>query len=76
MIVGIAILVAFGGTTDGGFALANTASAAITMVAVGLAMGVVYLGVLRLLRTPELADAIAPIASRFRRRSEHPQDTE
>jgi putative peptidoglycan lipid II flippase len=76
IIAGIVILLAFGGASAGSFALANTASAAITMVAIGLAMGIVYLGVLRLLGTPELADAIAPIANRIRRRSEPSHDPE
>ena len=76
IVVGILILLAFGGTADNGFALSNTVTSAITMVVIGVAMGAVYLGMLRLLRTPELTDALTPLTSRFRRRSEHPEGTE
>jgi putative peptidoglycan lipid II flippase len=67
LVVGILVLLAFGGIGADSFALSGTFTAIVSMVVIGAAMGVVYLGVLRLLRTPELSDALAPLLSRLRR---------
>jgi putative peptidoglycan lipid II flippase len=65
---GILVLLAFGGVSSGAFWVSNSVSSIITMVVIGLAMSVVYLGILRLVRTPELADALDPFVKRLRRR--------
>lgn len=67
LVVGILLLLAFGGIAPGSFALASTFTAVVSMIVIGAAMGMVYLGVLRLLGTPELADAVAPLVSRLKR---------
>jgi putative peptidoglycan lipid II flippase len=66
--VGVLLLFAMGGTTDGGFAVANWFSAAVSMVVIGGAMAVVYAGVLVAVRNPELGAILRPVISRLRRR--------
>jgi putative peptidoglycan lipid II flippase len=67
-VVGVLLLFAMGGTTEGGFAVANPLSAAVSMVVIGGAMAVVYLGVLVAVRNPELGAILRPVISRLRRR--------
>jgi putative peptidoglycan lipid II flippase len=69
--IGFLILFALGGTRPGGFALAGVVPTALSMLAIGSAMLLVYLGILRLLRTPELSDALRPFTNRILRRNEH-----
>ncbi|WP_308466743.1 murein biosynthesis integral membrane protein MurJ [Rathayibacter soli] len=65
---GLFLLYALGGARDGGFALSGVVSAAFSMALIGFVMLLVYLLTLRLVRTPELADALAPFAGRLRGR--------
>jgi len=67
--VGVALLFALGGTTDGGFAVLNRLTAFVSMGLIGGAMALVYIGVLVALRNPELGEIIRPIVRRLRRRS-------
>jgi putative peptidoglycan lipid II flippase len=67
--VGVGLLIALGGTTEGGFALANAVSAGISMMLVAAAMTVVYLAVLIALRNPELGSILRPVIRRLRRRA-------
>jgi putative peptidoglycan lipid II flippase len=74
--VGFLILIALGGTRSDGFALAGVLPTAVSMLAIGSAMLLVYLGTLRLLRTPELTDALRPFTNRLLRRNQHNTDAE
>ena len=65
---GLGILVAFGGFTDGGFAIADRVGAIITMAVIGSVMAVLYFVGLWLLRSPELRGFAEPILARTRRR--------
>jgi putative peptidoglycan lipid II flippase len=65
---GVLLLFALGGTTKGGFALANPGSAGTSMVLIAAAMTVVYLLVLIALRNPELGSILRPVIRRLRRR--------
>jgi putative peptidoglycan lipid II flippase len=67
-VVGVLLLFAMGGTTQGGFAIANHFTAAVSMVVIGGAMAVVYFGVLVALRNPELGAILRPVIRRLRRR--------
>jgi putative peptidoglycan lipid II flippase len=66
--VGFGLLVALGGTTQGGFAVASIPSAIVSMALIGTAMALVYVGVLVALRNQELGEIIRPIVRRVRRR--------
>jgi putative peptidoglycan lipid II flippase len=63
---GVAVLFAFGGLTDG-FAVSGFFAAIVSIAVVGIIMAAVYIGVLTLLRSPDLRDGLAPIANRLRR---------
>jgi len=65
---GFGLLVALGGTTQGGFAVASIPSAIVSMALIGTAMALVYVGVLVALRNQELGEIIRPIVRRVRRR--------
>jgi putative peptidoglycan lipid II flippase len=67
-IVGVVLLNAMGGTTQGGFALHNPFTAALSMIVIGSAMAVAYFGVLIALRNPELGAIVRPVILRLRRR--------
>lgn len=64
---GFGLLLAFGGLHEGGFAVASKLGAAASMVAVGLAMAVVYFGVLLVLRNRELLSFTATVRDRVGR---------
>jgi putative peptidoglycan lipid II flippase len=66
--VGVPLLVAFGATTQGGFAVANPFTAVVSMAVIGGVMALVYFGVLVALRNPELGAIVAPIGRRLRRK--------
>jgi len=66
--VGFGLLVALGGTTQGGFAVASWQCAIVSMAVIGTAMALVYVGVLVALRNQELGEIIRPIVRRVRRR--------
>ena len=67
VIAGIAILVALGGTTDGGFAISDRVGAIVSMAVIGVVMAAAYFGILWLLRSPELRGFAAPLLARLRR---------
>jgi putative peptidoglycan lipid II flippase len=64
---GVGVLVALGGTTDGGFAVSGIAQAIVSMVVIGLVMSGLYFGLLLLMRSQELHGFLAPLRSRFQR---------
>lgn len=67
-VVGAGIVVALGGFVDGGFAVSSPPTAVATLAAAGLAMLVVYVGILAAVKNPELRALAAPVLSRLRRR--------
>ncbi len=67
VVAGLAILLALGGFTDGGFAIASRVGAIITMLIIGVVMAVLYFGILWMLRSPELRGFAAPLIARLRR---------
>lgn len=69
VVAGWLLLVLLGGTVDGGFAVSSRLTAILAMAAIGCLMAIVYLGLLRLIRSPELTDAIALVSARFSRSS-------
>jgi len=64
--VGIGVVLALGGYADGGFGSSTRIGGLLTMAVAGLAMGIVYAGILWVARNPELRAFIDPIRSRFR----------
>ncbi|CAD6011636.1 murein biosynthesis integral membrane protein MurJ [Agreia sp. COWG] len=68
-LAGVALAIAFDLGRDGGFGTSSYAGAIITMAAIGLVMSAIYVGTLRLVKSPELNDALSPILGRLRRRS-------
>ena len=56
---------ALGGTTAGGFAVADRSGAIVSMAIIGVVMAVLYFGALWLLRSPELRGFAAPLLARF-----------
>jgi len=64
---GVALLLALGGTSEGGFAVASKLTAVLSMAIIGGVMGLVYLGVLALLKNPELRSVTTPVLARLRR---------
>ncbi|MET0976497.1 MAG: lipid II flippase MurJ [Leifsonia sp.] len=67
VIAGVLVLVALGGTTDGGFALSGIASAIVSMIVIGVTMTLLYAGGLILMRSRELQAFLTPVLARFRR---------
>ncbi|MCS5735383.1 murein biosynthesis integral membrane protein MurJ [Herbiconiux daphne] len=65
-IAGYLLLLALGGTTEGGFAVSRYLPAILSMAAIGAVMLGVYLGALFLLRSPELSDALGPLRARLK----------
>jgi putative peptidoglycan lipid II flippase len=65
--VGLVLLVALGGTRDGGFAVSGIAPAIVSMVLIGSVMSGLYFGLLVLMRSSELQGFLAPLRARFRR---------
>lgn len=66
--IGLLLLVALGGTVEGGFAVSGVFSAMVSMIVIGLAMSAAYFGMLILLRVPELKVVLDPVLARIRRR--------
>jgi len=64
--IGVVVVLALGGYADGGFGSSSRIGGLLTMAVAGLAMGVVYAGILWVGRNPELRAFIDPIRSRFR----------
>ncbi|KQO95746.1 murein biosynthesis integral membrane protein MurJ [Leifsonia sp. Leaf264] len=67
LIAGIALLVALGGTSPGGFALSSRISAVLSMVVIGIVMSALYFGALWIMRSTELRTFADPVIARFRR---------
>lgn len=65
--VGIVLLVALGGTIQGGFAVSSILGAVVTMAVIGISMAVLYFGILWMMRSPELRGFAAPLLARVRR---------
>lgn len=68
IVIGLVLLVALGGTTEGGFAVSGTFTAMLSMIIIGLAMSAAYFGMLILMRVPELKVVLDPVLARIRRR--------
>lgn len=68
IVVGILMLLALGGLSDGGFALSGIVPAIVSMAAIGGSMATVYFGTLWLLHSPELRGFAGPLLARLRRR--------
>lgn len=67
--LGAVLVWLLGGYTDGGFGSSSRMGGLATMAAAGLAMAVVYFGILWIARNPELRALVAPIQARLGRRS-------
>lgn len=65
---GFGLLVVLGGLQDGGFAVSGFLGAFVSMAVLGVAMAVVYFGLLAVFRHPELTPALRPLVARLRRR--------
>ncbi|MFE6964942.1 murein biosynthesis integral membrane protein MurJ [Agromyces sp. NPDC057679] len=68
VIVGLVLLVALGGTSEGGFAVSSRVGAIVSMAIIGVVMTGLYFGGLWLLRSPELRGFAEPLLTRLRRR--------
>ncbi|MET4159084.1 murein biosynthesis integral membrane protein MurJ [Agromyces sp. PvR057] len=68
VIAGLALLVALGGTVDGGYAVSSRVGAIVSMVVIGAVMSGLYFGGLWLLRSPEFRGFAEPAIARLRRR--------
>jgi putative peptidoglycan lipid II flippase len=68
-ILGIVLAVAFEFGQRGGFGTSGFVGALTSMTAILVVMSIAYLATLRLLRSPELNDALTPLLGRLRRRS-------
>ncbi|MCD2440870.1 murein biosynthesis integral membrane protein MurJ [Agromyces sp. SYSU K20354] len=64
---GVALLIAFGGTTPGGYAISSIVGAIVSMTVIGVVMSALYFAGLWLLRSPELRGFAEPLVSRLRR---------
>lgn len=64
---GAGIVWGLGGYRSGGFGSGSILGAAVTMAAAGIAMVVVYVGMLRLIHNPELRAMLDPVVRRGRR---------
>jgi putative peptidoglycan lipid II flippase len=64
---GVGVNVALGSFHSGGFAVSGVGPAVVTLIAIGAAMTVVYIGALALRRSPELRDVSGVLTRRFRR---------
>ncbi|WP_353808135.1 murein biosynthesis integral membrane protein MurJ [Agromyces sp. SYSU T00194] len=68
MLLGVVLLIVLGGTMAGGFAVDTRLGAIVSMLVIGAAMGLLYVGGLWVLRSPELRTFTAPVVARLRRR--------
>lgn len=66
--VGFVLLLILGGLSEGGFAQSGLIQAVVSIVLIGAVMGVVYLGLLLVLRNPELAAVTDAVLARFGRK--------
>lgn len=68
-ILGIVLAVAFEFGLKDGFGITSYVGALVSMTVILVVMSIAYLATLRLLRSPELNDALTPLLGRLRRRS-------
>jgi hypothetical protein len=68
-ILGVVLAVVFEFGQKGAFATSSFVGALASMTAILVVMSIAYLATLRLLRSPELNDALTPLLGRLRRRS-------
>ncbi|MDH6182376.1 putative peptidoglycan lipid II flippase [Microbacteriaceae bacterium SG_E_30_P1] len=68
--IGALLVLALGGYTEGGFGSSSRLGGILTMAGAGAAMALVYLGILWVIRNPELRSLVQPIRSRFGRESQ------
>jgi putative peptidoglycan lipid II flippase len=68
VVAGVLLLIALGGTTEGGFAISDRLGAIVSMATIGAVMAALYFAGVWLLRSPELRGFAEPLVSRFRRR--------
>jgi putative peptidoglycan lipid II flippase len=68
VVAGVLLLLALGGTTEGGFAIQDRASAILSMAVIGIVMAALYFAGLWALRSPELRGFTEPLVRRLRRR--------
>jgi putative peptidoglycan lipid II flippase len=66
---GLVLAALFRVTDPEGFASATVPGSVISMIVIGLVMSLLYIGVLRLVKSPELNDALTPLLARLRRTS-------
>ncbi|MET3769864.1 putative peptidoglycan lipid II flippase [Marisediminicola sp. UYEF4] len=74
--VGIGILVSLGGLAPAGFAQSGLVGAMASIAVIGAGMGVVYLGVLLLMKNPDAGSAVDTVTRRLPRRTRPPQAPE
>jgi putative peptidoglycan lipid II flippase len=66
--VGVALLLLLGGISPGGFAVSGVVGAVVSLITIGSAMALVYVGGLALIRNPELTALTSPLLARVRNR--------
>jgi putative peptidoglycan lipid II flippase len=67
VLLGFLLLIALGGTREGGFAVSGITGAIAAMVIIGVVMSAAYFGMLLLMRSQELAAVIEPLLRRIHR---------
>jgi putative peptidoglycan lipid II flippase len=62
---GVALVLAFGGSSAGGFLLASAPRAAVSMVVIAIVMTIVYTSTLLLMRNPDIRAITSPLMARL-----------
>ncbi|HYI33812.1 MAG TPA: murein biosynthesis integral membrane protein MurJ [Glaciibacter sp.] len=65
--LGVVLVIALGGTRDGGFAVSGIVQALVSMVVIGVVMSLAYMAMLVVMRSSELEAFAEPFIRRFRR---------
>ncbi|WP_235500783.1 murein biosynthesis integral membrane protein MurJ [Agreia sp. Leaf335] len=68
-VAGVVLAIVFGFANDGGYGVSGYVGVLTSMIVIGLVMSLLYIGALRLLKSPELSDALTPLLARLRRSS-------
>jgi len=66
--LGVVLVIALGGTRDGGFAVSGIVQALLSMVVIGAVMSLAYMAMLVVMRSSELEAFAEPFMARIRRR--------
>lgn len=66
--LGVVLVIALGGTRDGGFAVSGIVQALLSMVVIGAVMSLAYMAMLVVMRSSELEAFAGPFIARIRRR--------